>query len=62
MFVHECLIKDVEKSLKSKYLTQGYIYCQIRDIMGGGKKSGILKRGKKNQGEKYKRKGKNLIV
>ena len=29
-----------------------YIYNQIRDIMGGVKKSGILKRGKKNQGEK----------
>ena len=35
-----------------------YIYYQIRDIMDGGKKSGILKRGKKNQDKKHKRKGK----
>ena len=35
---------------------QGYIYYKIRDIMGD-EKSGILKRGKKNQGEEKKEEG-----
>ena len=46
--------------------TEGYKYYQIRDIMGGGKKSGILKGGRKirirRKGRKKEKGGKKREI